>query len=85
VESDERSQFEPKRVAWHRRTTPHKIFNYILRLLYLGCQWKEPPIEKDGEGRPEIHYTRIYNKWGLVQMRVTREARLTLAERMMAR
>jgi len=22
------------------------IFNYILRLLYLGCQWKELPIEK---------------------------------------
>jgi transposase len=41
----------------------HKIFNYILRLLYLGCQWKELPIEKDGEGRPEIHYTRIYKKW----------------------
>src|SRR6202158_282558 len=38
----------------------HKIFNYILRLLYLGCQWKELPIEKDGLGHPEIHYTRIY-------------------------
>jgi hypothetical protein len=31
-----------------------KIFNYILQLLYLGCQWKELPIEKDGEGRPEM-------------------------------
>ena len=31
----------------------HVIFNYILKLLYLGCQWKELPIEKDGEGRPE--------------------------------
>ena len=41
----------------------HKIFNYILRLLYLGCQWKELPIQKDGEGRPEIHYTRIYSAW----------------------
>jgi transposase len=39
----------------------HKIFNYILQLLYLGCQWKELPIEKDGEGRPEIHHTRIYS------------------------
>ncbi len=38
-----------------------KIFNYILQLLYLGCQWKELPIDKDGEGRPEIHYTRIYS------------------------
>jgi hypothetical protein len=41
----------------------HTIFNYVLRLLYLGCQWKELPIEKDGEGRPEIHYTRIYRIW----------------------
>jgi transposase len=41
----------------------HKIFNYILRLLYLGCQWKELPIERDGEGRPEIHHTRIYRAW----------------------
>jgi transposase len=38
----------------------HAIFNYILRLLYLGCQWKELPIERDWRGRPEIHYTRIY-------------------------
>src|ERR1700710_149393 len=40
-----------------------KIFNYILQQLYLGCQWKELPIDKDGEGRPEIHYTRIYRTW----------------------
>jgi transposase len=38
----------------------HAIFNYILRLLYLGCQWKELPIEKDRYGRPEIHHTSIY-------------------------
>ena len=38
----------------------HTIFNYILKLLYMGCQWKELPIEKDSNGRPEIHYTRIY-------------------------
>jgi transposase len=38
----------------------HALFNYILKLLYIGCQWKELPIEKDAEGRPEIHYTRIY-------------------------
>jgi hypothetical protein len=37
-----------------------KIFNYILRLLYIGCQWKELPIERDDGGRPEIHYTGIY-------------------------
>jgi hypothetical protein len=37
------------------KLSPHRIFNYILQLLYLGCQWKELPIEKDGDGRPEIH------------------------------
>ena len=38
----------------------HATFNYILKLLYLGCQWKELPIEKNREGKKEIHYTRIY-------------------------
>jgi transposase len=38
----------------------HAIFNYILKLLYLGCQWKELPIEKNKKGKQEIHYTRIY-------------------------
>ncbi|PZD70838.1 hypothetical protein C1752_08980 [Acaryochloris thomasi RCC1774] len=38
----------------------HTIFNYILKLLYLGCQWKELPIEKDKDGMPEIHYSNIY-------------------------
>ena len=38
----------------------HIIFNYILKLLYLGCQWKELPIQQNQAGQPEIHYTRIY-------------------------
>jgi transposase len=38
----------------------YALFNYILKLLYLGCQWNELPIAKDAEGRLEIHYTRIY-------------------------
>lgn len=38
----------------------HKVFNYILRFLYLGCPWKELPIEKGADGRPEIHYSRVY-------------------------
>ena len=42
----------------------HALFNCILKLLYLGCQWKELPIAKDAEGRPEIHYTRIYGTFG---------------------
>jgi hypothetical protein len=41
----------------------HKIFNYVLKILYMGCQWKNLPIDKDGEGRPETHYTRIYRIW----------------------
>jgi transposase len=40
-----------------------KISNYILQLLYLGCPWKDLPIDKDGEGRLEIHHTRIYGTW----------------------
>jgi transposase len=38
----------------------HALFNYILKLLYLGCQWKELPIEKDQNGRGEIHYSGVY-------------------------
>jgi hypothetical protein len=41
----------------------YKTFNYVLKILYLGCQWKELPIEKDGDGHPETHYTRIYRIW----------------------
>src|ERR1035437_81828 len=44
----------------HVKLTLHKIFNYILLQLYLGCQWKELPIEKRTDGQAEIHYTRIY-------------------------
>jgi hypothetical protein len=28
----------------------HAIFNYILKLLYLGCQWKELPIPQNRAG-----------------------------------
>jgi len=38
----------------------HKIFNYILQILYMGCQWKMLPIERNDKGFPEIHHTRIY-------------------------
>jgi hypothetical protein len=41
----------------------YKIFNYVLKILYLGCQWKELRIREDGEGHPETHYTRIYRIW----------------------
>src|SRR5471030_2606201 len=38
----------------------HKIFNYILQALYMGCQWKMLPIDRNAKGLPEIHNTRIY-------------------------
>jgi transposase len=38
----------------------HKAFNYILKVLYTGMQWKELPIEKGPDGQTEIHYTGIY-------------------------
>lgn len=44
----------------------YKIFNYILKFLYMGCQWKMLPIDKDETGRAEIHYSqifRIFQQW----------------------
>ena len=38
----------------------YKIFNYILKLMHTGCQWKNIPIERDRSGKPEIHYTSIF-------------------------
>ena len=38
----------------------HKPFNYILKVLYTGMQWKELPIEKGAEGKAELHYTGIF-------------------------
>lgn len=46
----------------------YKIFNYILKILYTGCQWKEIPIEvkKDNPNEKEISYSAVYHhfkKW----------------------
>ena len=38
----------------------HKPFNYLLRVLYTGMQWKELPIDKDPEGKAELHYTGVF-------------------------
>lgn len=38
-----------------------KLFNYILKLMHTGCQWENIPIDKDANGKPEIHYTNIFN------------------------
>ena len=37
-----------------------KLFNLILNVLYYGIQWKELPIEKDSNGKQEIHYSNVY-------------------------
>lgn len=47
---------KPKLPVW-------KIFHYILHILYTSEQWKMLPIAKGGDGKPEIHYTRIWTKW----------------------
>ncbi|MCK5523499.1 MAG: hypothetical protein KAI83_10235 [Thiomargarita sp.] len=45
----------------------HKLFNYILKVLYTGMQWKELPIALNVEtGQREIHYSNVYKhfaKW----------------------
>tara|TARA_Y100000589_G_scaffold175617_1_gene166671 strand:- start:236 stop:1108 length:873 start_codon:yes stop_codon:yes gene_type:complete len=43
----------------------YKMFNYILKFLYIGCQWAELPIATNETGTPEIHYTRVYNRFRL--------------------
>jgi transposase len=47
---------------------PHSIsyfkrFNYILTFLYTGCQWHMLPIEKNADGKPEIHYTSVFKQF----------------------
>lgn len=42
-----------------------KTFNYILKVLYTGMQWKELPIDKNEEGKPEIHYTSVFKKFAM--------------------
>ncbi|MFM0412256.1 transposase [Paraburkholderia dipogonis] len=39
----------------------HSIFNYILQVLYMGCQWQILPIERDAQELPQIQYIRIYS------------------------
>jgi transposase len=44
----------------------HRVFNFILWVLYTGMQWKCLPIPKDPHGKPALHYTTVYRvfaKW----------------------
>lgn len=47
---------KPKLSLW-------KTFHLILHILYTGEQWKMLPVEKGPDGKPEIHYTRVWAKW----------------------
>jgi transposase len=38
----------------------HKAFNYLLKVLYTGRQWKELPIDTGPEGKAELHYTGVF-------------------------
>src|SRR5919108_3505935 len=38
----------------------HRVFNFILWVLYTGMQWKCLPIPQDPTGTPVIHYTTVY-------------------------
>lgn len=42
------------------KITRYKIFNYIMKFLYMGCQWKMLPIDKDEAGQPEIHCSQVF-------------------------
>src|SRR5260370_41297481 len=39
----------------------HTLFNYVLQMLYTGCQWKSLAIKMNARGLPEMHYTHIYS------------------------
>lgn len=34
----------------------HKVFNYILKILYTGMQWKELPIKAGPDGKDDARY-----------------------------
>jgi hypothetical protein len=38
-------------LAWYT------LANYVLQMLYTGCQWKALAIKMNARGLPEIHYT----------------------------
>ena len=38
----------------------YHIFEYLLKVIYTGMQWKSLSIKQDAQGKSEIHYTRLY-------------------------
>ena len=60
-----------------------KRFNYIMTFLYTGCQWHMLPIEKNADGKPEIHYTSIFKQfkkwaWGGAILKIFENSVVTL-------
>ena len=56
----------PKQVFGPAPSIPlYKIFNYILYVLYTGCQWKslQKAIDKKADGSAEIHYTNVFRRF----------------------
>lgn len=56
----------PKQLCGPAPNIPlYKIFNYILYVLYTGCQWKslQKAIDKKADGKPEIHYTNVFRRF----------------------
>lgn len=41
----------------------YRLFHYVLYVLYTGIQWHMLPVEKDQDGKPEIHYSNVWRKW----------------------
>ena len=54
----------PKKISGPKyKLSRYKMFNYVLKFIYMGCQWKMLPIDKDKTSRPEIHYTQIFRTY----------------------
>lgn len=56
----------PKQISGPKPNIPlYKIYNYILYVLYTGCQWKslQKTIDKNADGEPELHYTNIFKRF----------------------
>ena len=54
--------------GYESKTPLHMIFNYIIKKLYTGCQWKEIPIDPvlDDPDKNEIGWHAVYchyRKW----------------------
>jgi hypothetical protein len=58
--------FLPKAVSGSKqKIAPWKTYNYIVKVLRTGMQWSELQdfIDKDGSGKPEIHYTSVFKRF----------------------